>query len=117
MTPCDGTSPCPSGESCCGDCDKAERCGSGVDGIYGTSDDLPGAGICVAAIRNCFANDLLAEGGDTLNGDGDPTNVDTVSTYCIAPTSNSAVNNTAGLGGPGRLRQKGINVVNQPTIP
>ena len=51
------------------------------------------------------------------NGLGDPTNVRSVSTYGIGATANSTVNNSAGLGGPGRLRQQGENVVNKPTIP
>ena len=41
-----------------------------------------------------------------------PNNVVSVSSYCIAATSNSAINNTAGLGGPGRLRQPGRNETN-----
>jgi hypothetical protein len=111
-TPCDGTGSCPVGESCCGTCEKAETCGAGDDGKLGTTDDVPGAGICVSDVRHCFVNDLAAEGGDTLNGNGDATNVRSVTTFCIEPTSNGAVNQTAGLGGPGRLRQRGVNVTN-----
>ncbi len=114
---CDPLTPCPSGEVCCGSCGNAATCEAGTDGKLGTSDDNPGAGICIADATNCFANDLLAEGGDIFNGLGDPTNTKTVSTYCIAGTSNSAVNNTAGLGGPGRLRQFGVNLTNVGQIP
>jgi hypothetical protein len=112
LTSCDGTGSCPVGEVCCGACDKAEDCGAGGDGIYGTNDDVPGAGICVADSRSCFVNDLAAEGGDTYNGDGDPTNVRSVAIFCMQPTADGAVNWTAGFGGPGRLRQTGINISN-----
>jgi hypothetical protein len=116
-SPCDGTGSCPAGESCCGTCTKAQDCGAGTDGKYGTADDSPGAGICVADIRNCFVNNGASEGGDIFNGMGDPTNVRTTSVFCIAPTANGAVNQTTGLGGPGRLRQTGINAVNLGLIP
>jgi hypothetical protein len=116
--PCDPTNPCAGvGEICCGACPKASPCEAGIDAILGSSDDIPGAGFCVPDIKNCVANDFAAEGGDTINTNGDPTNVRSVSTYCIGATANSTVNNTAGLGGPGRLRQQGENVVNKPTIP
>jgi hypothetical protein len=111
-TSCSADGDCPIGETCNGACDHARLCEAGVDGVLGTSDDFPGAGVCVADIRNCFVNDLATEGGDIFNGEGDPTNVKAVSTYCVGATSNGAINSTAGLGGPGRLRQKGVNVSN-----
>lgn len=115
--PCDELSDCPSGEVCCGDCELSRLCDAGINGIIGDSDDQPGAGSCFADARNCFVNDLAAEGGDTLNGNGDPTNVRAVSTYCVPATSNNAINSTAGLGGPGRLRQLGVNVPSFTTLP
>jgi hypothetical protein len=111
--PCTPLSPCPPAEGTCqGDCPVARLCDAGPDNILGNSNDYPGAGICIADVRNCFVPGLAAEGGDTLNGNGDPTNVRAVSTYCVGSTSNSAINDVAGLGGPGRLRQVGVNVTN-----
>ena len=115
---CDPLNPCPSGEGVCqsanvpNSCSLAAVCEAGVDGILGNTDDFPGAGICVADARNCNLLPIVAEGGDTLNGNGDPTNVRAVSTFCIPDTSNNAINSTAGLGGTGRLRQDGVNVTN-----
>jgi hypothetical protein len=60
---------------------------------------------------------VSGEGGDTLNGKGDPTNVRSAATYCVGATTNSAINATAGLGGPGRLRQTGLNVINFTSLP
>lgn len=111
--PCSPINPCPPAEGTCqGLCVLAAVCEAGVDGILGNGDDFPGAGICVSDARNCFVPGLNAEGGDTLNGNGDPTNVRAVSTYCVPATTNNAINSTAGLGGPGRLRQLGVNVTN-----
>jgi hypothetical protein len=111
--PCDPLNPCPEGEGTCqGPCQLAQVCEAGIDGILGNGDDFPGAGICIPDARNCFVPGLHAEGGDTLNGEGDPNNVKAVSTFCVPATSNNAINSTAGLGGPGRLRQTGVNVTN-----
>jgi hypothetical protein len=111
--PCSPINPCPPAEgTCSGPCQLAQVCEAGVDGFLGNADDFPGAGICVPDARNCFVPGLNAEGGDTLNGNGDPSNVRAVSTYCVPATTNSAINSTAGLGGPGRLRQQGVNVTN-----
>jgi hypothetical protein len=117
MVACTPSTPCGGGEICCGICGNASPCEAGIDGLLGNNDDIPGAGTCVPDIKNCVVNDFAATGGDTGNGNGDPTNVRSVSTYCIGATSNSTVNSTAGLGGPGRLRQQGLNVVNKNTIP
>jgi len=114
---CTAQSDCAGGETCCGSCELTGFCNSGTDNLMGTSDDLPGTGLCVGGARNCVINDFFAEGGDTLNGQGDPTNVKAVSSYCIGPTSNSAINATAGLGGPGRLRQLGVNVPSFTALP
>jgi hypothetical protein len=111
--PCSPINPCPEAEGTCqGTCQLAQVCEAGVDGILGNNDDFPGAGICIPDSRNCFVPGLNAEGGDTINGKGDPTNVRAVSTFCVPATSNNAINSTAGLGGPGRLRQNGVNVTN-----
>ncbi len=91
-------------------------CENGVDNIPGNDDDWPGAGFCVHKPRPCFLVDGglhgLAEGGDTINGNGDPTNFLSVTAYCVPPVSNSSVNSVAGMGGPGRLRQGGVSVPN-----
>ena len=103
---------CGVGTSSVPGCELAKVCEAGIDGVLGNADDFPGAGICVPDARNCFVQPVSGEGGDTLNGNGDPTNVNAVSTFCIGSTSNNAINSTAGLGGPGRLRQIGVNVTN-----
>ncbi len=111
--PCSPVVPCPNGEGeCAGPCQNANLCEAGVDEVLGNDDDFPGAGVCIRDARNCFAQPIGSEGGDTLNGNGDPTNVRAVSTFCIPPTTNSAINAVTGLGGPGRLRQNGVNVTN-----
>ncbi|HYB98532.1 MAG TPA: hypothetical protein VEC57_05290 [Candidatus Limnocylindrales bacterium] len=93
------------------------NCEAGADNIDGTTDDNPGAGICVFDVSNCFVNDGAAEGGDTLNGLGDATNALSVTTFCIPASGNSAVNATAGLPGPGRLRQPSTVVPNYTSLP
>jgi hypothetical protein len=118
--PCDPLTPCPDPviDGVCqsapvfDSCKLAKVCEAGVDGILGNADDFPGAGICVADARNCFVQNAISEGGDTINGNGDPENVRAVSTFCVGSTTNNAINSTAGLGGPGRLRQNGINATN-----
>jgi len=98
-------------------------CEWGLDGLEGdvngtpeqraqASDNNLGAGFCRADIKNCFVNDGEAEGGSTLNGRGDATNARSVATFCIPPSSSEAVNPTAGLPGPGRIRQPSLVVPN-----
>jgi hypothetical protein len=109
-TPCASASECPVGETCQGSCELAKLCEAGPDGVLGNFDDQPGAGICVGDNRNCFLDPITGEGGDTINGEGDPVNVKSVSIYCLGATNSSAINTAAGLGGPGRLRQRGVNL-------
>jgi hypothetical protein len=109
-TACNGNGDCPTGETCVGSCVAARNCEAGGDGMLGTFDDLPGAGVCVGDNRNCFLDPIEAEGGDIFNGQGDPTNAKSVAVYCIGKTSSTAINSSAGLGGAGRLRQRGVNV-------
>lgn len=94
-----------------------KNCEFGADGIAGNADDFPGAGTCVRDVRSCFVNDGLAEGGDTLNGQGDSTSVYQVTGYCISSTATDSVNSTAGLPGPGRLRTRSVQVVNRGDTP
>jgi hypothetical protein len=92
-------------------------CEYGVDGVPGTGDDYVGAGDCIKDVQNCFVNDGAAEGGDTGNGQGDPTNTLSVATYCIPASESSSVNSTAGLPGPGRIRQRATVVPNFTQLP
>lgn len=115
--PCSGDSPCGGGEVCCGACAEATNCEAGVDGVFGTTDDLPGAGNCIADIQNCFEQvagfTAIATGKDKLdNPIYGPNNVVAVSAYCLGATGNAAINSVAGLGGPGRLRQPARNETN-----
>jgi hypothetical protein len=75
--------------------------------------ECPAAGdFCTTKTRPCFDNGMV---GDTLtaqgqadppdeNGESDPT---LGAVFCIAPTSKSSVNATAGLPGPGRVILQG----------
>jgi hypothetical protein len=89
-------------------------CEAGVDGDINTlEDNYLGAGNCIADVRNCFVNGGLAQGGDIYNGKGDPTNIYSVSAYCIGHLVLSpSVNATSGLPGPGRIRQPALAVPN-----
>ena len=111
-TSCTSQDDCPSGETCAGPCQSHEDCEAGPDGIMGTTDDVVGAGACVLDDRDCYLEPLVAEGGSTLNGMGDPENDFTAVIWCYGKTSNAGINGTAGFGGPGRVLQKGINVSN-----
>jgi hypothetical protein len=111
-TPCDSIEDCPSGETCEGPCSSHEDCEAGGDGQLGTLDDKVGAGACVLDTRSCYLEPLTGEGGSTVNGLGDPLNDNTVGIWCYEGTTNPGVNATSGFGGPGRVRQKGINVTN-----
>lgn len=93
------------------------NCEAGVDEILGNDDDFIGAGNCIADVRNCFVNDGYSEGGDTLNGRGDPTNNFSNATYCIPASTSDSVNATSGLPGPGRIRQPVLVVPNFTTLP
>lgn len=115
--PCTSDADCPPSESCAGSCDLAENCETGPDAILGTDDDRPGAGICVDKPRECILDPLIIEGGDTLNGNGSPTDNYRVSVYCFEASFNPGVNFTSGFGGPGVLREAGVNVVNRSSTP
>lgn len=110
LAPCEDAIDCPIGESCTGPCALSQNCAAGNNGVLGDFDDVPGAGTCIGDNRSCHLDPITGEGGDTLNGQGDPINSKTVSIYCIAATNSTAINTSAGLGGAGRLRQKGVNV-------
>jgi len=94
-----------------------EGCEYGTDNIQGNPNDNIGAGYCVADVTNCFINDAAGEGGSTLNGNGDPTNSYSVASFCIPASTNPAVNSTAGLPGPGRIRQPAVVVPNFAVLP
>jgi hypothetical protein len=116
-TPCVEQSDCPAGVACEGSCPAARDCGAGVDGVAGTRDDLPGAGRCVEDVRSCFLDPISAEGGSTLNGGGDATNMSTVGVFCQKRSVNVGANSGAGFGGPTRVRVHGVNVANFTHIP
>jgi len=116
-TACTKDSECPLGEVCEGPCLSHKECEAGDDGILGTADDEIGAGACIAIPRDCFLTPVTAEGGDTSNGNGDPTNVATVGLFCQQPTVSPAINVGAGFSGPNRVRKQGLNVVNVPSLP
>lgn len=92
-------------------------CEMGTDLVLGNSNDFVGAGFCRADVANCFFNNGLAEGGTTLNSKGDPTNGFSVTSYCIPASTSSSVNATAGLPGPGRVRQPTVSVPNFTSLP
>jgi hypothetical protein len=107
---CDSDYDCAVGEKCQGECTAARLCEAGVDGILGTSDDIPGAGVCVSDTRECPIYGI--EGGDIYNGHGGPVAVKSVAAFCLSATGNGGINQVTGIGGPGRLRQYGVNVTN-----
>jgi hypothetical protein len=100
-----------------GDVNTQNSCAAGVNGILGDTDDNPGAGFCRADVSNCFINNGATEGGSTLNGKGDATNTYSVATFCIPASTSDAVNTTAGLPGPGRIRQPSVVVPNYTELP
>jgi len=116
-TPCDSIDDCPLGETCLGDCDNAQDCEAGIDGTLGTEDDLVGAGPCVSVERGCNLDPIAIEGGDVFNGLGDNTNYLRTSIWCFGKTLNAGVNATSGFGGPGTIRERGVNVLNVDSIP
>lgn len=95
-----------------GDVGTQNSCEAGTaDNIVGNVNDFVGAGYCIADVKKCFYNGGAAEGGGT------PTHNDVNATYCIAATANSSVNATAGLPGPGRIRQPVTVLPNFTTLP
>ena len=109
---CTSDTDCPGEESCIGPCPLAQLCEAGLDGILGTADDMPGAGICIPDLPTCMPSPVEAEGGDTLNGTGSPNEPNSVSVFCIGRTNSAGVDTVVGLGGPGRLRRRGTHLTN-----
>jgi len=105
---CDGKTflPCSAGDS-----GTQTGCESGINGVLGDADDIPGAGTCTEEPKACFQYPVAA------TGTPDGTTPSSVSAYCIGSTSSSAVNGSAGLGGPGRLRTDQVIQCNTLTIP
>jgi len=90
-----------------------EECDGPVDGVcahapyrtcaLGTGtreceDVTAGAGACEERLRRCFRNSI------TATGTCDPARPTYVAIFCAPPTSAPAINTTAGLPGPARLR-------------
>ena len=116
-TPCVEQSDCPASEQCEGACEEARDCASGPDGVAGTMDDFEGAGLCIEDIRHCFLEPITVDGGSTLDGEGDPTNMKTAGLFCQKKSVNIGANVGAGFGGPTRVRVRGTNVPNFSAIP
>ncbi|MBI5504136.1 MAG: hypothetical protein HY899_05020 [Deltaproteobacteria bacterium] len=99
------------------DVDTQTGCEAGGDGALGTTDDIPGAGICKSRPADCYYNNGLMEGGDTGNGDGDPSNIKYVASFCTGPAPNAIINQVSGFGGPSKITRYGSAFVNVPVIP
>jgi hypothetical protein len=121
--PVDGEGSCTSGpvtKTC------SAASGHGERACSNDADCGGGAGSCVAANRPCFLTGTAAGfpasakalvGTQTLiaNGVADPPMNDIsvptlAAVFCVAPTNGDAVNNVAGLPGPGRVTIKGTAV-------
>jgi hypothetical protein len=63
---------------------------------------LPGGNCAIQTKRACFLPTIVATGA------ADPKFPIGAATFCIAPTSNPGINDTAGLPGPGRVTNQGI---------
>jgi hypothetical protein len=111
-TPCTSDGDCGSDDRCIGSCARQRDCEAGADGEMGTSDDVPGAGACVAGLRECFLEPIVASG----SADG-LTAYDSAALWCFGSMLNSGVNAASGFGGPGRAMVRGINVPNVDFIP
>ncbi|MFN2375250.1 MAG: hypothetical protein ABR538_01855 [Candidatus Binatia bacterium] len=92
-------------------------CETGIDSIPGNVDDIPGAGVCEPRPEDCYVNNGFAEGGDTLNGQGSPSDVKVNAAFCTPANSNATVNSASGFGGPSRIRREGSAFVNLPSFP
>jgi hypothetical protein len=95
-------------------CKPSRRCiaGANVNALCTTASECPGSSCdvgcsvcfesetCVNKQRECFVNS-----GIHKTGTADPDNPETVAAFCITRTASPATNNTAGLPGPGAIRQ------------
>jgi len=107
----------PVGEGRCvaGPIDR--RCAQAGEVSCTTDAECLTLGPCQTDVRRCFLDPIVREGAP-----GTATNI-LAATFCIAATSSPAVNNTAGLPGPGSIRAPndvivrfcGDNTVNQPS--
>ncbi len=86
-------------------------CEWGTDGFEGGPNANVGAGYCRADINHCFINNGEATGGGT------PTEPFSVAGFCIPASSSPPINSTAGLPGPGRIRQPSTVVINFDSLP
>jgi len=110
--------PCAVNSDCLADgVPFASGCENGTDGVPGNSDDNPGAGDCELRPEDCYVNNGLAEGGDTLNGQGTPSEPKLVAAFCTPPNGNNLIDDVSGFGGPSRIRRSGSAFVNVPSIP
>ncbi len=116
-TPCGSLEDCPLGEICSGSCNARTNCEAGGDGILGSVDDKPGAGECGRFATNCQPDPVMIEGGTTLNGMGDSTNVSQVGRWCFIGTNSAAVNASSGFPGPGVIERRGTGFISVTSIP
>jgi hypothetical protein len=110
--PCTADADCGAGDYCEGACEQARDCEAGTDGILGTSDDIEGAGICVAGVRECFLDPIVASGTAASLSEHD-----SVALWCFGATHNGTFDTPSGFGGPARVHIRGQNVVNFTSIP
>ncbi len=117
LSPCEAHTDCPTGETCTGPCAARASCEAGADGIMDTSDDFAGAGECARFPTNCLEDPWMKEGGTTINGDGDPTSMLSIGTWCFVATNSALVNNSAGFPGPGVIEKRANGYINVPSLP
>jgi hypothetical protein len=117
LASCGSIEDCPLGETCDGPCPARKNCEAGGDGILGGIDDKPGAGDCGRFVTNCQPDPIMIEGGTTLNGLGDSTNVYHVGRWCFIGTNSAAVNAASGFPGPGTIERKGNGYISVTSIP
>jgi len=73
---------------------------------------MPGAGACVADVRACFLNPIVASGGT-----GGLSVYDSAALWCFGSMLNGGINAASGFAGPGRAMVRGVNVPNVTSIP
>ncbi len=108
----------PAGEARCVAGPVDQTCSLAPEvGCQTNSDCAAGQGTCVAKNRRCFLDPIVR------SGTASPTAPVLASAFCIPATSGTAINQTAGLPGPGAIRfpattsvqRCGDNVINQPS--
>ena len=108
----------PPGEARCAAGPVDQTCSNAPEvGCQTNSDCAAGQGTCVAKNRRCFLDPIVR------TGVANTTTPTLASTFCIPATTGTAINQTAGLPGPGAItfpatttvERCGDNVVNRPS--